>query len=581
MNDARSARQPENAPDPAFVRAAVERVVASRVFRDSPQLIAFLRYIVEETLAGRAEGIKGYSIATEALGRSDDFDPQSDPIVRVQATRLRRALATYYGEEGEADDLIVRLDPGGYVPRFEPRGAGREAIVPPLEVEEGEALGLRSAGAMGARAPATAPPGPAWGARAVAALALILVLGAAGYLAATRFGGAPSARTERLTPVVLVEPPELPDAAAALRPWQSMMLHDLRDALARFDDMLVIAEAAASPGGAPPAAKYRLQSRFSEQGESRARVAFSLVHEPDGRVVWARSFDFVPTTAPEIGLRLGVIRSVATTLGQPYGVLLAEQHRLAGAEDDASGYRCLIDTFRYWADMSIDRLEATLGCVDRALLRSPEASSLHAAQAFLLVERYRLDAAGNPAFLEQALAAANRAVGLAPASARSHQALMAALFLRRDFAGAMAAGSKALELNPFDTDIIADVGARQMQMGSFDSGRALLRRASVYALSVPDWHRFFQFLDALHRDDAAGMAQASGGIVSDTYPLGLLARVVTAWRQGDEAAARGFLARLVALNPELGRDPRAFLRRAVFTKPIIDRLVAPLEALGG
>ena len=74
---------------------ALERMAASEAFRGSPQLIAFLRYVVEATLRGQADRIKGYTIATEALGRTVDFDPQADPIVRVEATRLRRALNRY------------------------------------------------------------------------------------------------------------------------------------------------------------------------------------------------------------------------------------------------------------------------------------------------------------------------------------------------------------------------------------------------------------------------------------------------------------------------------------------------------
>ena len=71
-------------------------MAASEAFRGSPQLVAFLRYVVEATLRGEHDRIKGYTIAVEALGRAEDFDPQSDPIVRVEATRLRRAINRYY-----------------------------------------------------------------------------------------------------------------------------------------------------------------------------------------------------------------------------------------------------------------------------------------------------------------------------------------------------------------------------------------------------------------------------------------------------------------------------------------------------
>jgi hypothetical protein len=105
-------------PTTAEVRAALERIAASEAFRACPQLIAFLRYVVEATLSGGQDRIKGYTIAVEALGRGDDFDPQDDPIVRVEAMRLRRALQRYYASGGRNDTVQIVLPLGSYVPVF-------------------------------------------------------------------------------------------------------------------------------------------------------------------------------------------------------------------------------------------------------------------------------------------------------------------------------------------------------------------------------------------------------------------------------------------------------------------------------
>ena len=68
--------------------------------------------MVEETLAGRGDRIKAYTIATAALGRDDNFDPQIDPIVRVEAGRLRQALRQYYAAEGRHDPIVIDLPVG-------------------------------------------------------------------------------------------------------------------------------------------------------------------------------------------------------------------------------------------------------------------------------------------------------------------------------------------------------------------------------------------------------------------------------------------------------------------------------------
>jgi hypothetical protein len=96
----------------------VDHIVASPGFRNSPQLVSFLRFVVEATLCGKAASIKSYSIGIEALGRRDDFDPHVDPIVRVEAGRLRRALVGYYAADGAGSAIIIEIPLGHYVPKF-------------------------------------------------------------------------------------------------------------------------------------------------------------------------------------------------------------------------------------------------------------------------------------------------------------------------------------------------------------------------------------------------------------------------------------------------------------------------------
>ena len=92
-------------PAPEAIRAALERIVTSPQLESSPSLCRFLRYVVEETLAGRGGQIKEYSLGAEVFARGDDFDPRIDPIVRVQARNLRARMAKYYEGPG-ADDAV-------------------------------------------------------------------------------------------------------------------------------------------------------------------------------------------------------------------------------------------------------------------------------------------------------------------------------------------------------------------------------------------------------------------------------------------------------------------------------------------
>jgi hypothetical protein len=83
---------------------------------------AFLRYVVEQAASGNMTRIKAYTVAIDALGKPDSFDPQNDPVVRVLAGRLRAALAFYY-EANPNVDLRITMRPGSYVPSFVHRSA--------------------------------------------------------------------------------------------------------------------------------------------------------------------------------------------------------------------------------------------------------------------------------------------------------------------------------------------------------------------------------------------------------------------------------------------------------------------------
>ena len=88
-------------PSAEAIRQQLGKILTSPPFVNSPNLQNFLRFIVEKTLAGEAAEIKGYTVATQVLGRKADFDPNLDPIVRILGGRLRRALEKYYQGQGK------------------------------------------------------------------------------------------------------------------------------------------------------------------------------------------------------------------------------------------------------------------------------------------------------------------------------------------------------------------------------------------------------------------------------------------------------------------------------------------------
>ena len=183
----------------AAVQAHLERILDSATFRGAERSRTLLRFIVEEALQGRADRLKDYTLGAEALGRGDGFDPRTDPIARVEASRLRSRLELYYGTEGTADSLRIVLPKGGYVPLFEPVAAPAPPVGSP-------------------RATASGPPASrTWSGVTLltGAVGLVAVVVVAGWLVAGLGGSAAEAPETRLE---LTTPPTTDPLSLALAP---------------------------------------------------------------------------------------------------------------------------------------------------------------------------------------------------------------------------------------------------------------------------------------------------------------------------------------------------------------------------
>jgi adenylate cyclase len=108
-----NANDPEANITAAEVMVQLERIVHNQQFERAGRSKAILSFVVTEMLAGRSDRIKAYTIATLVLDRDADFDPQVNPIVRMEAGQLRRRLDRYYATDGAEDDLVIAVPKGG------------------------------------------------------------------------------------------------------------------------------------------------------------------------------------------------------------------------------------------------------------------------------------------------------------------------------------------------------------------------------------------------------------------------------------------------------------------------------------
>jgi hypothetical protein len=115
---------PGGEPHADEVREQLSRLLGSPFFSHSKRFPTFLRFVVEQTLAGKSENIKERTLGIEVFGRDAEYDTASDPIVRVTAAEIRKRVALYYQEPPHDQELRIALSSGSYIPQFLwPRGA--------------------------------------------------------------------------------------------------------------------------------------------------------------------------------------------------------------------------------------------------------------------------------------------------------------------------------------------------------------------------------------------------------------------------------------------------------------------------
>jgi TolB-like protein len=115
---------PQNGTNPEVVRAHVARITSSELFAGAERLCRFLSFTVESKLNGREADVKEYTLGREVFDRGADYDPRLDPIVRVEARRLRSRLTEYYSGPGCDEPLRIEYPKGSYVPHIHASNGG-------------------------------------------------------------------------------------------------------------------------------------------------------------------------------------------------------------------------------------------------------------------------------------------------------------------------------------------------------------------------------------------------------------------------------------------------------------------------
>lgn len=484
---------PDGGPSPEDVRAALDELLGWQGIARSPQLAELLRYVVEKTLSGQGATIKAYSIAVDVFGRPQDFDPQSDPIVRVQARRLRTLLQQFYEEGNGKVGVQIDLPLGRYVPEF------RIAASKPQPT-----TGESRASSTTQPAVSAYRPLPSRRFLVNAALGLVCTLVGVGLTVAIVRWVLPQ------QPTVLSQPdlPRISIGTFDNLTGERVLDDDITevgvrvaDALRRYEDLVV-----GDGGSVLTATVQEVNGRF---------ILRAMLTDPvTNSAVWTSTID-APDNGTDTQAFIAAGNVLAAQLGHSGGPLHARARawlELQSALPDApTAYVCYL-LYMKWRDVrTVVDAERGATCFDQIVASSPSDAMAVAASAGMKVWRtqYLATPADNlSALMAEETAAVGRAVSLRPESSFVYEQQAVVLARQGSIDAAIGSIHKAYELNPTSMDVVSvlallywvDGRLEEAVRYSEESIRSLpsapARYYTVRAFNALKEQRFFDAIDA-------------------------------------------------------------------------------------
>jgi len=440
------------------VKAELNRILSSPHFVDTSRMKRFLTYVVDETLAGRANLIKGYTLGIEVFDRPENFDPQADTIVRVQAGQLRRRLDLYYSTLGQSNPVRIVIPKGAYVPKFEIRETrsvtplkSSEPLAKILPIEQQKRPGI-----------------------AVLTFQNLTVNGEDSYFA------------EGLT-------------------------IELVNALVQFRYLRIVARSASIHRGGLSTDLNHLAEHYGVQfvltGTVRKvkdliRVSVDLISTETGDHIYTKIFDRKCTPDNLFEIQEEIASYLAANVGAPFGAVHRYNRRdNRGRRASMAGYNAILKYYEMNVSPSVTKAMELLDLTEGITKTNPRFSSAWAVQS--LLQTYLVSQAVNgnnhDKRLKVALRNANRATAIDPENALAFMAKFSAEFHSGDIEAFRKSAMTAIALNPFDHVILAYYAAAMAHLGDFEEAYRAQNAAMSLVAWPPKWFFMTMLLDAIRK----------------------------------------------------------------------------------
>lgn len=510
------------------IQRQLQQLLASPAFRATKAQKAFLEFVVKNTLAGESEEIKGYTVATRVFGRREDFDQATDPIVSIQANKLRRALEHYYLTAGNEDPVRIEIPKGSYVPKFSEQISEHLASVHPGNEHN-----------------------------------------------VTRFEG--------LMPAVVIRPFQNLTGNPDLEYIAIGLTTELATEITRFQDIRLLIHGPEDRGRR----ETDIGARFTIDGSIRKdasgiKIAVQLIDLATHTQIWA------DTNASEfradriIRFQEEVGRVIAVKICGEFGVIaraLSNESRNI-PPSDLKAYEAILRYYAFNASFSEESFFKALEALKLAITNEPEKGTVWSMLARLYATNYGLELFDADTPLDEAVAYAEKGVGLDPLNQRIRAIMSYVLFLKNDLANGLAEAERAISLNPNSLIMMAELGYLLTLLGDWERGPDLIRKtidcnpyynATVHHALWLDWIRRKDYLNAYAETLHFRTPLLFWDSLIKAASLGLLGRIQEGKKAGDD---------LLKLKPKFSTCGRSLIKHHIKFDDIVDRVTDGLGRVG-
>jgi TolB-like protein len=507
------------------VRRQVEQICVSPDFDASPRSREFLRFIVDETLAGRGNDLTQNLLATRVFGRRDDFDFVFNPIVRIQAGRLRRSLERYYLLSGQEDPVRIELPKGTYAPEFRRVATLAAKPSPP------------------AGGPAQREPADDWPSVSVSPF-------------------------ENLT-----RDPEQDEVGVRLT-------EELALELGRYRCVHVVLQGESDGNRVEPTrdqARFTLTGRLRRDSEGLL-VRVRLVDRNTGQQAWSDEY--------RAGLHADslseIARVMATRVGSEQGVIVqalsAERRRRAPT---ALGvYDAILASYDFFFTRDPKAFAPAAEALGQAVETEPECSLAWTQLARLHLANDTFEIVQAPSSTDQAIALAHNAVRLDPSSPQARCAVAWALLAKGDLTAGRSTLEAVLASNPGSLVYLEAIGWLLTLLGDWERGPALARAAIGRNLMHLPVVAHALWVDHLRRGEYEEAYRASLELRDSGFFWRPLMRACCLGHLDRRPDAGPELAELLRLKPDFEAGGKRLIGHLIKFPDIFDRVVEGLALAG-